>query len=113
MAKKFDSTAFHPEIADDLPSEKKIKLLCDALGRVYSELRYQLSSLGAENFNSQGMASFASALGVPRLWSSFEPGEVIAPGTLVIYGGRIWKAKRETEAFSGAIYEGDDFELAS
>lgn len=113
MARKFDGEAFYPGISDELPVTEKIRHLCDALGRVYRELRYQLSSLGAENFSRQGMASIASELAVPGLWSSFAPGEVLPPGSLVIYGGRVFRTKRGVEVFSGAIYEGDDFELAS
>lgn len=113
MARKFDSEAFRVELSDGLSDSKRVRILAEALGRIYEELRFQLSSLGKENFRAGALSELASALGVARLWSSFEAGELIDAGTLIIYGGRIWRTKREVAAFSGAIYEGEDFESAS
>ena len=93
MARKLDEAPFRPIIPEGERSYASVRKLAEALYLIYRELEFQLSSLGAENFNRGGLESLASALSVPRLWSGFESGELVPAGTLVICSGvtaKLW-----------------------
>ena len=103
MAKKLNDRPFRPLVPEDIPNGAKIRLLCDALSQIYSELDFHLFALGAENFRQGGLRSLGAALGVPVLWSAVEEGTTVSGGTLVIFGGMIYRCVSEI-----AFDPGDD-----
>lgn len=99
MAGRIDTSAFFPDIPEELPVGEKIRLIQDALTRIYEQVSFSLGNIRGQDLSAsakkeicaQAKREIVTGILAAKRWSDYPEGEIIPEGDYFWYKGELWE----------------------